>query len=132
MASTISARDPFTSSANRSIGRGFTTLRRSSMKRLSDSSSRSMVPRIDIDAESRMSIRGTIERELESLKRFMEDLRNVVKPRPIERFALEVNGSLAEIVDAMRAEGERVSVAVEATYAAQPLVIQGDRFALGR
>ena len=91
-----------------------------------------LLVRDDIDAESRMSIRGTIERELESLKRFMEDLRNVVKPRPIERFALEVNGSLAEIVDAMRAEGERVGVAVEATYAAQPLVIQGDRFALGR
>jgi signal transduction histidine kinase len=91
-----------------------------------------LLVRDDIDAESRHAIRGTIERELESLKRFMEDLRNVVKPRPIERFALEVNGSVAEIVDAMRAEGERVGVAVEATYAAESLTIEGDRFALGR
>jgi signal transduction histidine kinase len=91
-----------------------------------------LLVRDDIDAESRLSIRGTIERELESLKRFMEDLRNVVKPRPIERFPLEVNGSLAEIVDAMRAEAERVGVAVETNYSDEPLVIQGDRFALGR
>ena len=88
--------------------------------------------REDLDDESRLSIRGTIERELEALKRFMDDLRNVVRPRPIERFPLDVNTSVAEIVDPMRAEGERVGVTVEATYAPEALVIEGDRFALGR
>ena len=76
--------------------------------------------------------RRTIERELTTLKRFMDDLRNVVKPKPIERFAMDVNGSVAEIVESMRAEGERNGVAVEARYAPGPLVIDGDRFALGR
>ena len=57
--------------------------------------------------------RRTIERELETLKRFMDDLRNVVKPKPIERFAMDVNGSVAEIVESMRAEGERNGVTVE-------------------
>ena len=32
----------------------------------------------------------------------------------------------------MRAEGDRAKVVLEATYAAEPLVIDGDRFALGR
>jgi len=88
--------------------------------------------RDDADAASRDMFRRTIERELETLKRFMDDLRNVVKPKPIERFPMEVNGSVAEIVDAMRPEGERNAVAVEAQYAQGPLVINGDRFALGR
>ena len=62
----------------------------------------------------------------------MEDLRHVVKPRPVERFALDVNSSVAEIVEAMRAEGERVGVTLDARYADEPLIIDGDRFALGR
>jgi signal transduction histidine kinase len=62
----------------------------------------------------------------------MDDLRNVVKPRPVERFPLDVNSSLVEIVEALRGEGERVNVALEARYAPEPLVIEADRFALGR
>jgi signal transduction histidine kinase len=91
-----------------------------------------LLVRDDIDEESRLAIRVTIERELETLKRFMEDLRHVVKPRPVERFALDVNTSVAEIVEAMRAEGERVGVTLDARYADEPLIIDGDRFALGR
>ena len=48
----------------------------------------------------------------------MDDLRHVVKPRPIERFAMDVNGSVAEIVESMRTEGERNGVAVETHYGA--------------
>ena len=88
--------------------------------------------RDDLDAESRDLFRRTIERELQTLKRFMDDLRHVVKPKPIERFAMDVNGSVAEIVESMRGEGERNGVTVEAHYAPGPLVIEGDRFALGR
>jgi signal transduction histidine kinase len=88
--------------------------------------------RSDIDAESRASFHQTIERELVALKRFMDDLRNVVRPKPIERFAMDVNVTVAEIVDPMRAEGERNGVTVEARYADGPLIIDGDRFALGR
>ena len=50
----------------------------------------------------------------------MDDLRNVVKPKPIERFPMDVNGSVAEIVESMRAEGERNGVAVEAQLRAGP------------
>src|SRR5204862_7002489 len=91
-----------------------------------------LLARDDIDQESRISNRATVERELDILKRFLDDLRHVVKPRPVERFLLDVNGSLAEIVEAMRAEAARAGVTVDARYADQPLVIEGDRFALGR
>jgi len=88
--------------------------------------------RDDLDPESREQFRRTIERELQTLKRFMEDLRHVVKPKPIERFAMDVNGSVAEIAESMRGEGERNGITVETQYGPGPLVIEGDRFALGR
>src|SRR5437773_5510369 len=88
--------------------------------------------RDDVDAESREMFRKTIQRELETLKRFMEDLRNLVKPKPVERFAMDVNGSVSEIVEAMRGDGERHGITVEAHFAPGPLTIEGDRFALGR
>ena len=88
--------------------------------------------RDDIELDSRADLRATIERELATLKRFMDDLRNVVKPKPIERFIMDVNGSVSEIVESMRAEGDRNGVTVESRYADGPLLIEGDRFALGR
>ena len=88
--------------------------------------------RDDVDPESRDMFRRTIERELGTLRHFMDDLRNIVKPKPIERFPMEVNGSIADIVDTMRAEGDRVGVAIETRYASGPLMIEGDHFALGR
>jgi signal transduction histidine kinase len=91
-----------------------------------------LLAREDVDAESRDMFRRTIDREVETLKHFMDDLRNVVKPRPIERFAMDVNGSVADIIESMRAEGERNGVTVQAQYAPTPLVIDGDLFALGR
>jgi signal transduction histidine kinase len=88
--------------------------------------------RDDLDVESRDQFRRTIERELQTLKRFMEDLRHIVKPKPIERFAMDVNSSVAEIAESMRGEGERNGLVVETRYGPGPLVIEGDIFALGR
>ncbi|MBW8863009.1 MAG: HAMP domain-containing protein, partial [Acidobacteria bacterium] len=88
--------------------------------------------RDDVDADSREMFRRTIERELATLKRFMEDLRHVVKPKPIERFAMDINASIAEMIESMRDEGERNGITVEAQLAPGELTIEGDRFALGR
>ena len=89
--------------------------------------------RDDLDAESRELFQRTIERELATLKRFMDDLRNVVKPKPIERFALDVNASVAEIVESMRAEGERARRhGRRRATRTDRSIIDGDRFALGR
>jgi signal transduction histidine kinase len=91
-----------------------------------------LIARDDIDLESRQTFRTTVIRELETIKRFLDDLRNIAKPRPVERVPMDANGSLAEIVDSMRPEGERNGIAIDAHYAPVPLVINGDRFALGR
>ena len=88
--------------------------------------------RSDVDPEWRQDIHRIIEQNLAILKRFMDDIRNIAKPKPIERFPVDVNGSVAEIVDSMRAEGERHGVTVDAQYGTGRLVIEGDRFALGR
>ena len=86
----------------------------------------------DVDADSRLECGRIVERELATIKRFLDDLHNIVKPKPIERFAMDVNSSVAEIVESMRGEGERTGVAVEAHYGPGSLIIEGDRFALGR
>ena len=91
-----------------------------------------LIARDDVDLETRETFRQTVDRELQAIKRFLDDLRNIAKPRPVERFSMDANGSVAEIVDSMRAEGERNGITIEAHYAPEPLVIQGDRFALGR
>jgi signal transduction histidine kinase len=88
--------------------------------------------RDDLDAESRDMFRRTIDRELKTLRRFMDDLRNIVKPKPIERFAMDINGAVADIVESMHGEAERHGVTVEARYGPGPLTIDGDRFALER
>ncbi len=91
-----------------------------------------LLERDDLDAESRDLFRRTIEREIATLKRFMDDLRHLVKPQPVERFAMDVNGSVAEVVESMHGEGERHGLTLDAAYAEGPLTINGDRFALGR
>jgi signal transduction histidine kinase len=88
--------------------------------------------RDDVDLESREMFRRTIERELGALKHFLEELRNIVKPKPIERFAMDVNASVVDIMESMRPEGERAAITLETHYGEGPLVIEGDRFALGR
>jgi two-component system, NtrC family, sensor kinase len=88
--------------------------------------------REDLDSEGRSMSQRIIERELGTLKRFMDDVLNIAKPRPIERFALDINSSVSEIVESMRAEGERANVIVTGHYAGEPLTVEGDRFALGR
>ena len=91
-----------------------------------------LLMRDDVDAESRETFHRTIERELQTLKRFMDDLRHVVRPKPVERFPLEINASVAEIAESMHGEADRSGIAMETHYADEPLVIEGDRFALGR
>jgi signal transduction histidine kinase len=88
--------------------------------------------RDDIDSDTRQDCGRIIDRELTTIRRFLDDLRNVVKPKPVERFPMDLNAIVAEIVESMRPEGERHGIAVEGRYGAGALNIDGDRFALGR
>jgi two-component system, NtrC family, sensor kinase len=88
--------------------------------------------RPDMDPDWRQDTHRLIEENLQILKRFMDDIHNIAKPKPIERFPVEVNKTVAEVVDAMRPQGENAGVLVEGRYATDTLVIDGDRFGLGR
>ena len=54
------------------------------------------------DLEYRESFKRTVERELAQVKRVLDDLRNVARPMPLERFPLDVNKALAELVESMQ------------------------------
>jgi signal transduction histidine kinase len=91
-----------------------------------------LIARDDVDLESRETFRQTVDRELTTIRHFLDDLRNIAKPRPVERFALDVNALVGEIVESMRAEGDRHGIRIDGQYVPGPLVMRGDRFALGR
>jgi signal transduction histidine kinase len=84
------------------------------------------------DPEYRQTFTRTIDREMETLKRVLDDLRNVARPAPVERFPLDVNRSIADIVESMRGFADEAGVALEAKFASEPVIIEGDVFALGR
>ncbi len=88
--------------------------------------------RDDVDAETRVTLQATIDRELGTLRRFMDDVLNAARPRPLDRFPMEVNGSVNEVADAMRAESDRARVLMVVRCAAGPLIIDADRFAISR
>jgi signal transduction histidine kinase len=91
-----------------------------------------LLVRDEVDLQTRRELRETIDRELSMLRRFLDDLRNAAKPRPIEKFPVDVNASVREILEPLREEGARHGVAVELQIGSGPLIIAGDRFALGR
>jgi two-component system, NtrC family, sensor histidine kinase AtoS len=84
------------------------------------------------DHEYRESFRRTVERELAEVKRMMDDLRNIAKPIPLEKFPLDVNRAIAELAESMQTTAERAGLTLDTELAFGPLYIQGDLFALNR
>jgi two-component system, NtrC family, sensor kinase len=91
-----------------------------------------LIVRVFDDPEYRQMFTRTIDRELETLKRVLDDLRNVARPAPVEHFPLDVNRSVADIVESMRGFAEESSITLEARFSSDPVIIEGDIFALGR
>jgi signal transduction histidine kinase len=50
----------------------------------------------------------------------------------VERFPLDVNRSVADIVESMRGFADESGIALESRFASEPVIIEGDVFALGR
>ncbi|MBI4264525.1 MAG: sensor histidine kinase [Acidobacteria bacterium] len=84
------------------------------------------------DLEYRDVFKRTVERDLAQLKRVLDDLRNVAKPAPLEKFPLDVNKALAELVESMQATAESAGLEIETELVFGPLYIEGDLFALNR
>lgn len=91
-----------------------------------------LIQRIFDDAEYRATFRLTVERELATVKRVLEDLRNIARPMPLERFVVDLNASLGEAVDTMAPLAETAGVTLRAELAREPAYIEGDLFAIGR
>ena len=58
-----------------------------------------LIQRIFDDAEYRATFRQTVERELATVKRVLDDLRNIARPIPLERFPVDLNAALGEAVE---------------------------------
>ena len=91
-----------------------------------------LIVRVFDDPEYRQTFTRTIDREMETLKRVLDDLRNVARPAPVERFPLDVNRSVADIVESMRGFADESGISIESKFAQEPVIIEGDVFALGR
>jgi signal transduction histidine kinase len=84
------------------------------------------------DIEYRESFKRTVERELAQVKRVLDDLRNVARPIPLERFPIDLNKAVTELVDSMVPTAESAGVVLETEQVFGPLFIEGDLFALNR
>jgi len=84
------------------------------------------------DIEYRESFKRTVERELAQIKRVLDDLRNVARPIPLERFPIDVNKAIAELVDSMVTTADSAGVTLETEQVFGPLFVEGDLFALNR
>ena len=84
------------------------------------------------DAEYRDTFRRMVEREMQVVKRVLEDLQNIAKPIPLERFPIELNRSVGEAIEAMQALAETAGITLRAELSTEALYVEGDLFALGR
>ena len=84
------------------------------------------------DEEYRESFRRTIERELAQIKRVLDDLRNVARPMPVERFPIDVNKTVADLVDSMATTAANAGLVLTTELTPEPIYIEGDLFALNR
>jgi signal transduction histidine kinase len=91
-----------------------------------------LIQRIFDDAEYRATFRQTVERELATVKRVLDDLRNIARPIPLEHFPVDANESLREAVETMAPHAESAGVTLQSELSHEPAWIEGDLFALGR
>ena len=91
-----------------------------------------LILKLGDDAEYRATFRRTVDREFSSIKRVLDDLRNLARPMPLERFPVDVNKALKDTVDAMEPLAATAGLVLESRLSAESLYVEGDLFALGR
>ena len=84
------------------------------------------------DLEYRGSFQRTVERELAEVKRVLDDLRNIARPLPLEKFPLDVNRALSELLESMQTTAESAGLTLESELVFGPVYVEGDLFALNR
>ncbi len=84
------------------------------------------------DLEYRETFKRTVEREFATVKRVLEDLRHLARPLPLERFSIDVNRSVLDVVESMRAQADAAGLSLYCKTAPERPFMEGDLFALGR
>jgi signal transduction histidine kinase len=84
------------------------------------------------DLEYRDSFRRTVDRELAQVKRVLDDLRNIARPLPLDKFPLDVNKALAELAESMQTTASSSGLTLETQLLLGPMFVEGDLFALNR
>lgn len=91
-----------------------------------------LIQRIFDDAEYRATFAQTVDRELATVKRLLEDLRNMARPIPLERFPIDVNAALSAAVQTMAPHAETAGLTLQAGLTEEPAFVEADVFAIGR
>jgi signal transduction histidine kinase len=91
-----------------------------------------LIQRIFDDAEYRATFAQTVDRELATVKRLLEDLRNMARPIPLERVPIDLNAALMAAVETMTPHAETAGLTLRAELSGQPAYIAADLFAIGR
>jgi two-component system NtrC family sensor kinase len=84
------------------------------------------------DLEYRENFKRTVERELAQVKRVLDDLRNIARPLPLDRFPLDVNKTIADLVESVQGTAEVAGLTIETEMVLGQLYVEGDLFALNR
>jgi len=91
-----------------------------------------LIVRMFDDAEYRETFKRMIERESLVIKRVLEDLRNIAQPIPLEHFPVDIDRSVADVVESLQPPAETAGVTLRAELGSGGALVQGDVFALGR
>lgn len=91
-----------------------------------------LIVRMFDDLEYRETFKRTVDREMVIIRRVLDDLRNVARPIPLERFPIEVNRSVSEAVEAVQQQARLAGVTLQVELAEEPAYIEGDAFGLAR
>lgn len=85
------------------------------------------------DPEYRATFAKLVKREFSTIQRTFEDLRNLARPIPLEKFPIDTGKLMLDVVERMQPQASVAGVTVASGVAPpEPLYIEGDLFALGR
>jgi signal transduction histidine kinase len=84
------------------------------------------------DPQYRQDFRRMIDREFPAIRRLLEDLRNLARPIPLERFPVDVGRLLQETAERITPIAAQAGLTVGVSPPEGALAIEGDLFALGR
>jgi signal transduction histidine kinase len=91
-----------------------------------------LIQRIFNDAEYRATFAQTVDRELSTVKRLLEDLRNMARPIPLEKAPVDLNAALMIAIETMAPHAETAGLTLRAELSPEPTFIEADLFAIGR